>query len=255
MQKTWSIYKNVLIVFAIIVIAIFFAMIPHIAQASPPYTSSTYGADQVYMGNGGVNGASSASYKADASLGNTGVGTTTSTNYQPLNGYAPAAEPYIMLNVPAASDDLGILSTGSTTYTSHTFQAEAYLASGYVVKTMSNSPTSANGAGSHTLNPLSTPAAATPGVEQFGINLVANTSPSVGANAVQIPSSQFSFGQVASGYNTPNLFKYVSGDTIAYSNKSSGITEFTVSYIYDISNATPSGEYIFNQVLVATGTY
>ena len=253
MQKNGSLFINVVRAVLIIAIALFVVAIPVIA--APPYTSSTYGADQVFMGNGGVNGASSASYKADASLGNTGVGTTSSTNYQALNGYAPAAEPYIMLNVPAGNDDLGILSAASTTYISHTFQVEAYLASGYIVTTMSPPPTYNNGTSNPTINPLATPTAASPGSEQFGINLRANTSPSIGANPVQIPDTSFSFGQVSADYNTANLFKYVNGDTIAYSNKSSGITEFTISYIYNISTATDAGQYVFNQNLVATGTY
>lgn len=255
MQRAKGLYKNVSRALLIIAIALFIAVLPKIVAAAPPYTSSTYGADQVFMGNGGVNGASSASYKADASLGNTGVGTTNSASYQPLNGYAPAAEPYIMFSVDNANIDLGVLSIASTAYTSGTFHVEAYLAEGYVVTNASDPPSYTSGVTTHTFNNLTTPTAATPGTEQFGINVVANTSPSVGANPVQIPDSSFSFGQAAPGYNTANLFKYIKGNTIAYSSKSSGITDYTVSYIYNISSTTPAGQYLFNHIMVATGTY
>jgi hypothetical protein len=103
---------------------------------------------------------------------------------------------------------------------------------------------------------LTSPTASVAGSEQFGINLVHNTSPaSFGANPVQVPSSAFSFGAAAPGYNTPNQYKYVPGDTIAYSNSSSGETDYTISYIYNISVITPGGTYGFNDVLVATATF
>ena len=57
--------------------------------------------------------------------------------------------------------------------------------------------------------------------------------------------------QVATGYQTTNLFKYVKGDTVAFSSKSSGETDYTVSYLYNISGGTPAGNYVFNHVLVA----
>jgi hypothetical protein len=106
------------------------------------------------------------------------------------------------------------------------------------------------------MHALSTPTASIPGTEQFGMNLVANTSPiTFGANPSQNPSSVFSFGAAASGYNTANLYKYVQGSTIASSNSSSGETDYTISYIYNISNSTPGGYYLFNDVLVATATF
>jgi hypothetical protein len=77
----------------------------------------------------------------------------------------------------------------------------------------------------------------------------------LGANPVQVPDSTFSFGTVASGYDTPCQFKYVNGDTIAQSAKSSGETDYTISYIVNINNVTPGGTYTMNHVLVATSTF
>jgi hypothetical protein len=96
----------------------------------------------------------------------------------------------------------------------------------------------------------------TPGVEQFGINLVSNTSPaSFGSDPVQLPDSSASFGQPSPGYNIPNTFKYNDGDIIAESSKSSGKTCFVVSYVVNVSSVTPAGTYLFDQIIVATGTY
>ena len=226
------------------------------ASAVPTYTSSSYGVDEVFMGSGGVNDASSASYRARASLGDTGVGNSGSANFQAYGGFTTTPDPYIELNATTSSTDLGYLSTGSTATTTTTFSVRTYLASGYVVVNGSNPPTATSGSASHTLAALSSPTAATPGTEQFGVNLVANTAPGTfGANPVQIPDASYSFGTAATGYNTANQYKYVKGDIIASSTKSSGFTQYTVSYIYNIATETPAGQYNFNHVIVATSTY
>jgi hypothetical protein len=85
--------------------------------------------------------------------------------------------------------------------------------------------------------------------------LAANTSPTVGASPVQVPSAAYSFGTAASGYGTPNSYKYTNGDIIATAPKSSGETDYTISYIMNISNATPGGTYTTAQTLVATATF
>jgi hypothetical protein len=99
-------------------------------------------------------------------------------------------------------------------------------------------------------------AAASPGTEQFGINLKANTSPTAfGADPSQAPDSSFGYGYAVAGYDTANVFKYNKGDVIARSDKSSGRTDYTISYIYDISSLSLAGEYIFTQDLIVIGTY
>jgi len=90
----------------------------------------------------------------------------------------------------------------------------------------------------------------------LGMNLAANTSPTTfGAVPVQIPDSTFSFGVATSNYNTANQYMYVNGDTIASSPKSSGETDYTISYILNITNITPGGTYTMNQAIVATSTF
>jgi hypothetical protein len=34
-----------------------------------------------------------------------------------------------------------------------------------------------------------------------------------------------------------------------------GEADYTISYVYNISNGTPEGNYVFNDILVATATY
>ncbi|HYF97284.1 MAG TPA: hypothetical protein VD947_04600, partial [Patescibacteria group bacterium] len=83
-----------------------------------------------------------------------------------------------------------------------------------------------------------------------------NTSPTTfGADPSQSPDGSFSFGYAATGYDTANLYKYVKNDVIAQSDESSGQTNYTISYIYNINSLSPAGVYVFNQDLVVIGTY
>ena len=91
------------------------------------------------------------------------------------------------------------------------------------------------------------------GVEQFGINLVANTSPtSLGVNP---DNGQFGYGSVMPNYATPDNYRYVPGETIARAVKNSGVTVYTISYIANVAPLTPGGIYTSNQTLIVTGTY
>jgi hypothetical protein len=208
------------------------------------------------MGAGGLNDASSASYRARASLGDLTVGNTSSASYQAYGGYTTTTDPYIEFMVNGGTTDLGYLSETATKYTTGTFTVRTYLAEGYQVITASNPPKVTGSPGTYMLATNASPSGPTIGTEQFGINLAANTSPaSIGAIPAQIPDASYSYGQVDANYSTPNLYKYTKGDRIAYSNKSSGTTQFTVSYIFNIGDLTPAGEYIFDHIMVATSVY
>lgn len=220
--------------------------------AVPQSSSSNYRVNEVFFGSGGSLRDCSASYCAKLAAGETAVGNTKSTLYQSQAGFNTDRQPYLQFVVNNTNQNVGQLTSSSTKTATATFSVKSYLASGYVVKQTSPGPTN----GAYTINGLATPSASAAGTEQFGINLVANTSPATfGANPSQAPDSTFSNGQVSAGYNTANLFKYVQNDTIAYSNSSSGTTNFTISYIFNISNLTAGGLYTLNHVLVATSTY
>jgi hypothetical protein len=227
------------------------------------YSSPNYQLNEVFVGNGGELNLTSPNYSASGSVGSLGVGNSSSPSYQAQAGFNTFRSPYIALIVNNSSTNLGALSSGATSTSTASFSVKAYLANGYIVQTDSPAPSS----GSHILTPLSSPAAATPGLEQFGMNLVADTNPNtligVSANPVQQPDNTFSYGtvnpstcgSVTPGYDTANEYKYNNGDVIAASCLSSGETDYTISYIFDISNKTPAGAYHFNDVLVATATY
>ena len=236
---------------AIAVLVIGFAPLTFAQQSQ----STNYQVNEVFFGTGGELESCSTIYCSRQSAGEMGVGNTSSTNYSAQGGFNTDRDPFIAFIVTGGTTDLGVLTTASAATATATFSVKTYMSSGYVVQTVSDPPTNTL-PNSPALTALSTPTASSPGTEQFGINLVANTSPTTfGANPIQVPDNTFSFGTVASGYNTANLFKYVKGDTIAQSTRSTGETDYTISYLYNISNVTSAGEYRLAHNLVATATY
>lgn len=222
---------------------------PVLAETS---SSANYRVDQTFFGSGGELNACSGSYCSKQTAGELGVGNTSSSNYQAYAGFNTTDDPYIEFVVTGNNIDLGYLDTASTKTATGTFYVRAWQASGYIVRTASDPPTN-TGPSQYQMTALATPTGPSPGTEQFGINLVDNSSPNIGANPQQ--SQSFSYGTASTGYDTANLFKYVKGDAVAESAQSTGVTTYTVSYIFNIANATPSGAYQFRHVLVATGTF
>lgn len=226
-----------------------------LAQSS----STNYRVDQTFFGSGGQD-ASSASYSAKQSAGELAIGNACSTDYCAWAGFNTTDEPFLEFVVTADNIDLGYLDTAATKTANGTFAVRAWQASGYVVRTESDPPTNANGG--HQIAPLGTPSTPTAGQEEFGINLVENKTAApcsafanFGQDPQQSPDGSMAFGQVDSDYNQCGKFKYAKGDRVAYSDQSSSITTYTVSYIFNINNVTAAGQYTFNHILVATGTY
>lgn len=217
--------------------------------------SNNYSTDQTFFGSGGELNACSTGgtgYCSKQTAGELTVGNTKGTAYQAYAGFNTTDVPFLEFVVTANNINLGLLNTGTTATANGTFSVRAWQAGGYTVVTASDPPRNNN----YTLAGLTTPTASAAGTEQFGINLVANTSPATfGAVPQQLPDSTFSFGIAEPGYNTANLYKYVKNDIIARSNSSTSVTTYTVSYIFNIKPSTAGGTYTFNHVLVATGTY
>lgn len=215
-------------------------------------SSPNFSIDEDFIGGGGVNDSSSPGYSARDSIGAPVVGDSKSTNNKTQSGATTTNDPMLEFAVNTSSVALGSLLTSLTRTGTATFNVRNYTSSGYVVQIIGTTPAM----GARTLANIPTAAASSQGTEQFGINLAANTSPATfGANPVQVPDSSFSFGQATSGYATANNYQYNSGDVIARSDESSGQTNYTISYIANISNSTPGGSYTTSQTLVCTGTY
>lgn len=216
--------------------------------------SSNYSVDEVNFGSGGELNSCSSQYCAKQSAGELVVGNTKSNSYQAQGGFNTNRDPLLEVSVTGGAFNLGTLTTSAPGYGSTTFSVRTYPAYGYNVY-ITGTPLT-NNSGGHVLTPMSTADTSKPGLaEQFGLNLRANTTPAVGADPQQIPDSTFSFGAAATGYNTANNFKFADGDLIASSPKSSGTTNYTMSFIANITKDTPGGMYAGHLYVLVVPTF
>ena len=102
--------------------------------------------------------------------------------------------------------DFGEFSSSSATTATTQFSAATNSLFGYNVFMQGFTMTSGN----NVISPLTSTSSSGPGQPQFGFNLRANTSPSVGSNTTGNGS-----GSPASNYGSPNNFRFVSGERIA----------------------------------------
>jgi hypothetical protein len=219
------------------------------AYADSPSKSTNYELDETVVGGSGLTQESSSNFQAGESIGDTGIGNSASSNFQLNAGYTTTNDPALSFAVDTSTPSFGAFSPSSAATATATFEVSDYTSYGYAVQVVGNPPSN----GSHTLPAMSTTGPSQIGVEQFGINVVANTSPiTFGSNP---NNGQFGNGQAAANYSSANNYRYVNGETIATGPKSSGITIYTISYIVNVTSLTPGGQYASSQTLLCTGTF
>lgn len=142
--------------------------------------------------------------------------------------------------------NLGIGSTTATSTGTSIMAASTNAVNGYTITVSGATLTS----GSNTITPLTSGGSSSIGTKQFGLNLVANTVPSVGT------------GVVGSGTATPtvnygasNTFRLGTGESIATIGGVTNANTFTVSYIANIDGSTPAGNYTTTLTYVATPNF
>lgn len=197
----------------------------------------------------------SGQYCARASIGDMAAGSSASpgagTSTASFGSIPASSDPLLEVIVESGQSNLGVLTTEKTASKTMVVRVRNYLSDGYTLQIVGTPPKYGN----HTLETPSVPTAAAPGTEQFGINAALNTSPGIGANPLQVPSGQTSFGVVEEAYRTPNLFKYGSEDVVARSTSESGRTDYTISMIVNISSGTPAGHYAGDFAAIVTPVY
>jgi hypothetical protein len=215
-----------------------------------PLRSSNYQFQETSLGGTGLYNSQSANYQtAGTSGGILGVGNSASTGFQVNAGNITTNDPSLAFGITNANANFTNFSAAVAATATSTFEVIDYTSYGYIVQVIGTPPAR----GSHTISAMSSTTTSQVGQEQFGINLVANTSPiSFGANPNH---GQFGFGSATANYGTPNNFRFVSGETIASAPKSSGQTAYTISYLVNVGSLTPGGDYTSNQILICTGTY
>jgi hypothetical protein len=142
--------------------------------------------------------------------------------------------------------NLGILSNTATKYGTSQFSTGTNSPTGYNIYALGTTMTSGNNV-IPAINPANS---SRPGSSQFGLNLRANTNPSVG----QDPQGAGT-GVPLVGYSTPNVFSFHNGDNIAGSSLSTDFSKMTVSYVANISSAQPPGVYSTTITYLGVGNF
>lgn len=235
-------------VVALIVACIPFAVSPRVAAETS--SSTNYKVTETEFGASSNAEMCKGQFCTRSSIGNIASGTSGTASFGPDTPDTPTLE--VIVASGAEPSYLGVLTPEQTATKTMIVKVRSYLSDGYFLQIAGKSPTY-NG---HSLATPSSPTASTPGTEQFGINAVANTQPVVfGANAVQVPSGEFSFGQVETDYATANRYMYQNGGTVARSLTASGETDYTISMIINVANNTPAGHYATNFSAVVIPMY
>ena len=218
------------------------------AQAATPQ-STNYRFDESSIGVSGLGQSSSTNFRGETAAGNAAAGPSASSNFQTQAGSRTSPDPYLTVSLDSNNANFGSFSPSVASTATSTFSVINYTSYGYVVQ-IAGRPIKYD---THEIAAMGSNATSQAGVEQFGVNLVANTAPiSFGANP---NNGSFGYGSIAPNYATPNQFRYVSGETVAQADKSSGKTNYTMSYLVNVSSLTPGGVYTGDQTLIVTGTY
>lgn len=143
--------------------------------------------------------------------------------------------------------DMGELSPTSTLTAQSEMAVGTNATAGFVI-TANGAPMAA---GTSVIEGLAIPTESRPGTNQFGINLVQNTTPVVGSD----PEGTWLNAVPYADYGIPNRYKFVSGDPVAYSPNVSLMKKFTISYIVNSSEDLRPGVYTTTVTFVASGRF
>ena len=213
-------------------------------------TSPNFQLDESSIGTGGLLNSESDSFRIFESTGDLGVGESSSTNFNIQAGSQTSPDPVLSVSVDNFDVDFTTFSPTEASTGEATFTVRNYTSWGYVVQIFGQPPKN----DAYEIAAIDdVPTASQIGLEQFGINLVANTDPeSIGANP---DNGDFGFGQAELNFDESDKYYYTSGSIIASAPRSSGETQYTISYLVNVAGLTPGGQYSSNQTIVVTGTY
>lgn len=235
-------------VYVLFLAALFLFACTGTAFAETPSESDSYQLTESQFNGGSAYESCSDQYCARVSIGNATDGGAIPSSSAAFGTISEESEPLLEVIVDPGVSTLGVLNAETTGTKTMTVRIRNYLSGGYTLQVIGDPPQYDG----HKLKTFNEPTLSIPGTEQFGINVAKNLTPAVGADPVQVPSSETSFGAATAKYNVPDLFKFTSGDVVARSNTESGRTDYTISMIVNISNATPAGNYVsdFSAVVV-----
>ncbi len=148
------------------------------------------------------------------------------------------------------SVDFGTFSSTSASSGTSVMAASTNSGAGYAITINGSTLTCGSCAGSPSIAALSSQTASSNGTAQFGANLRANTTPSVGTD----PTGSGS-GSYTANYGTANQYRFVTGDSVATVANATDANTYTVSYIVNVPGSQPAGTYTAIMTYIATATF
>ena len=171
-----------------------------------------------------------------------------------VNAYVP---PFLILcvGVTVAGDcstvngtniDLGVLASSITSAASSQFGVATNDPLGYQTYAVGTTMT----AGNNVIPALTVQSPSSVGASQFGINVRANTVPSIGQNPTGVGS-----GILSNLYDDPNLYRFQSGDMLANATLPSDFNIYTISYIVNVDSSQAPGRYSTTMTIVGIAAF
>jgi hypothetical protein len=142
--------------------------------------------------------------------------------------------------------DFGFLTPDHTADAETQLLAATNAQNGYNIRPLGTTMTSGN----NIIPALATDTPSQTGVSQFGLNVVADQQPSVGAD----PAGP-GVGTAAPGYNVPNQYRFNSGEAIAQSAHADDFRRYTTSYIVNVSKVQAAGVYASTLTFVCLANF
>lgn len=142
--------------------------------------------------------------------------------------------------------DIGELGPGRTATGVMQFSGATNDPGGYTTYLSGYTMTSGN----NIITPLNINAGSALGSSQFGLNLRANSNPSVGLEPNGVGSLT-----PAPGYGTPNSYRFVNGEAIASTSFPTDFRILTASFIVNVSRSQPPGIYVTTMTYTAIASF
>ncbi len=153
-------------------------------------------------------------------------------------------------SVAGTAVNFGTFSSSTPSSGTSVMAASTNGVSGYAITINGTTLTCSACAGTPTIAALATQTASSVGTAQFGANLKANTTPSVGANVTGTGTAT-----ATANYNTADQFRFVTGDSVASVAAATNANTFTVSYLVNVPGSQAAGTYTATMTYIATATF
>lgn len=155
-------------------------------------------------------------------------------------------QPYDCATAAGNYIDFGTLSSERTATGETKLLISTNAEFGYTIRAIGTTLTS----GINVIPPLDKPNASKMGKSQFGLNLRANSTPQSGKE----PAGS-GLGSPTGGYNTPNIYKFVSGEPLASYSQPDNHRLYTASYIVNVDKKQAPGVYVTTLTYIALASF